>query len=137
MNPSVTRAFRWAVLVTATLVVVGVVLQVYFIAAFSFGGGDDALDAHTGVGGAVHGIEALVFLAAVGAWWGRWWDIGLALALIVLGTVQLAFTDAGGAWVAGLHGLLAMVVLALAAVISHRAVRSLGMGRHGRMPGAA
>ena len=135
MTP-VQRASRWAVLVTATLVVVGVFLQAYLIAAYSFGGGEDALDAHTGVGDVVHGIEALVFLAAIVAYWRRWGEIGLGLALIVIGSVQLSLAESGEPWVAGLHGLFALLVLVLAAVITHRAVRALGLGRHGRMPGA-
>jgi hypothetical protein len=135
MNPSLRRAFGWAVLITATLVVVGVVAQVYLIAAH-FGGAGDALDAHETVGGLVHGVEALVFLAAIGAYWKRWWDIGLAFGLIVIGTVQIGFVDSGEPWVGGLHGLFAVVVLVLATIIAHRAVRALGMGRHGGAAGA-
>ena len=38
-NP-VQRGFRWAVLVLAILVAVGVFLQVYFIASYFFGAGE-------------------------------------------------------------------------------------------------
>lgn len=126
-----TRAFLWITLVLATLVVVGVVLQVYFIASYAFGAGQDALDIHEGLGNAVHGVEVLTFLATIGAWWRRWWDIGLGFALAVVGTVQIAFTEGDEAWVNGLHGLFAMIVFVLAAIIAHRAMRGLGLGRHG------
>lgn len=130
------RALGWVVLVTATLVVIGVAVQVYLIAA-GFRGSADAIDAHEVVGSAVHGLEAIVFLAALAAFWRRWVDIGLAAALIVVGTVQIAFVESDNAWVGGLHGLFGVLVLVLATIIAHRAVRHLGLGRHGRMPGAA
>lgn len=126
-----TRAFRWITLVLATLVVIGIVLQVYFIAAYVFGAGEDALDIHQGLGNGVHAVEVLTFLATIGAFWRRWWDIGLGFALAALGTVQVAFTEGDESWVNGLHGLFAMVVFVLAAVIAHRAMRALGLGRHG------
>lgn len=124
-----TRALKWIVLVAATLVVVGVFLQVYFIAAYSFGAGEDALDAHTGLGNVVHALEAVTFLAGLGAFWRRWWDVGLSFALIAVGTIQIGLSEADD-WAGGLHGLLAMFVLVLATIIAHRTVRALGMGRH-------
>lgn len=129
------RGFTWAVMVLATLVVVGVVAQVYLIASYIFGAGGDALSAHEDLGGVVHGLEVLAFLAALPAYWGRWWDVGWAFALGALGTVQIAFAD-GDEWVGGLHGAFALVVFVLAAIVSHRSARHLGMGRPGRMPGA-
>lgn len=135
MSPSVQRALRRIVLVLATLVVVGVFLQVYFIASYVLGAGEDALDLHEGTGGIVHGLELLVFLVGIAAFWKRWWDVGLGVALAVIGTVQLGVVEADEGWVAGLHGLLALLVLVIAAVISHRAVHALGLGRHGRAHG--
>lgn len=125
-----TRAFLWITLVLATLVAVGVILQVYFIASYAFGAGEDALDIHKDLGGIVHGIEVLTFIATIGAFWRRWWDIGLGFLLGALGTVQLALAESDD-WVGGLHGLFALVVFVLAAVIAHRAMRGLGLGRHG------
>jgi hypothetical protein len=133
--PGWVRGFRWATLVTASLVVLGVFLQVYFIASYIFGAGEDALDAHKNLGGIVHAVEVLTFLLALGGFWRRWVDVGWAFALAAIGTIQLAFAD-GDEWVGGFHGLLALVVLILAAVVAHRAMRSLGIGRPGRMPGA-
>jgi hypothetical protein len=130
MSPSVRRGFTWAVLVLAGLVVVGVFLQVYFIASYFFGAGEDALDLHENVGGITHTIELLVFLAAIVAYWKRWAGLLMPFLLALIGTVQLGFTDADE-WVGGLHGLLALVVLFLAHAVVQRSVRDLGLGRHG------
>ncbi len=135
MSPSVRRGFTWAVLVLAGLVVVGVFLQVYFIASYFFGAGEDALDLHENVGGIVHTIETLVFLAAIVAYWKRWAGLLMPFLLALIGTVQLIFTDADE-WVGGLHGLLALVVLFLAHAVVQRSVRDLGLGRHGAAPPA-
>ena len=110
----------WAVSGLAALVAVGVFVQVYLIASYIFGA--DALDAHKAVGFTVHLVEVLVFLVALVAWWKEWRKVGLAFALAVIGTVQLAFSD-GERWVGGLHGLLALVVLVLAALVHVRAMR--------------
>ncbi len=133
--PGWVRGFRWAVLVAAVLVVIGVFVQVYLIASYIFGAGTDALDAHKDMGGIVHMVEVLVFLLSLGGFWRRWVDVGWAFALAAIGTVQLGFAD-GDDWVGGLHGLFALVVFMIAAIVVHRAMRSLGIGRPGRMPGA-
>ena len=125
-----TRAFLWIHLVLAILVVVGIFVQVYLIASYFFGAGQDALDAHKDLGGIVHIVEVLVFLASMVAYWQRWWDVGLGFAVGAIGTIQLGFAD-GDDWVGGLHGLFALFVLVLAAVAAHRSVRALGLGRHG------
>ena len=128
------RAFLWINLVTAALVVIGVFVQVYLIASYFFGAGHDALDAHKNLGGVVHIVEVLVFLSAIGAYWKRWGEIGLSFALAVVGTIQLGLAD-GHRWVGGLHGVFALLVLILASIVSHRAVRALGLERHAA-PGA-
>lgn len=133
MSPSLRRGFTWAVLVLAGLVVVGVFLQVYFIASYFFGAGQDALDAHTDLGGIVHLLEVLAFLAAIVAYWKLWRGLLVPFLLALIGTVQLAFSE-GDEWVGGLHGLLALVVLILAHATAHRAMRDLGLGRHGATP---
>jgi hypothetical protein len=130
----VKRALLWINLVLAVLVVVGVFVQVYLIASYFFGAGSGALDAHEDLGGTVHLVEVLVFLSAIGAYWRRWGEIGLSFALAVIGTIQLGFAD-GDEWVGGLHGVFALVVMILAAIITHRAMRELGIGRR-PAPGA-
>lgn len=126
------RGFLWLQFVAATLVVVGVFLQAFSITAYARGAGAGALDMHEAVGGATQLLEFVVFLAALVAWWKQWSEVGLALSLPVVGIVQLSLvgdTEKDGGWVNGLHGLFALVVLVLAAVIAHRAMKALGVGK--------
>ncbi|MFN8122996.1 MAG: hypothetical protein U0237_11270 [Thermoleophilia bacterium] len=112
----------------AALVGIGVFVQVYLIASYIFGA--DALDAHKAVGGITHLVEVLTFIAALVGWWKDWKAVGLAFLLPLVGTVQVAFSD-GEKWVGGLHGLLALFVLVLAAVIHVRAMRAARPGLAG------
>jgi hypothetical protein len=85
---------------------------------------------HEVLGGITHILEIVVFIAALVASWGAWGAVALALSLPVVGTIQVALvgdTKEAGGWVNGLHGLGALVVLVLAAVIAHRCVRRLGL----------
>jgi hypothetical protein len=128
------RTFLWINLVLASIIVVAVFLQAYFIASYAMGAGEDALDAHGLVGGIIiHGAELLVFLTAFGAWPKAWKWIGFTFGLFVLGTVQIFLLppdeDPASPWVHGLHGLLALFVLVYAAVIAHRGLRDLGLRR--------
>ena len=75
------RPLLWVQLVLAAAVGLGVWLQVYFIASFFFGA-EDALDIHESIGFVMHILEALVFLASLGAWWRNWGKIGHAFGLI-------------------------------------------------------
>lgn len=134
ISDSVTRALRWIIVVLATIVVAGVFAQAYLISAAYLGVGTDAIDAHGTVDGIVHGIQAVIFLASLAAFWRRWTDVALPFALIAIGTIQIGLLDADE-WVGGLHGLLAMVVLVLAAFIAMRALRALGIGPRAE-PGA-
>jgi hypothetical protein len=105
-------------LALALAIALGVFVQVYLIGAYVFGAGQDALDAHTGVGWIVHGLEMLLFLVALVAWLPRA-DVGLSLLMAILGTTQIALADAHG-WTGGLHPLGALLVLVLAAAIARR-----------------
>lgn len=114
-------ARRWASalhVLLACLIVVGVVVQVYLIGAYVFGAGKGALDAHKGIGFALHSMEILVLLVALAAWLPKA-DLWLSLALAVVGTAQIALASADR-WAGGLHPLFALVVLALAVVLAHR-----------------
>lgn len=128
----------WLNLVFASIVAIGVFLQVYFIAASITGAGKDALDWHQDLGGLIHLAEVLVFLSGLAAFWGAWKWVGWSLFLPVLGTVQIALVTAGDSgWVHGLHGLLALFVLIVAAVIVHHDMRLLGLkGGAGMAPAA-
>src|ERR1700760_2979689 len=86
------RAFLWVSFVLAAIVVIGIVVQLYLIAAWIFGAGKGALDAHKAVGGAVvHPAEILIFLVSFGAWWKDWRNIGISFSLALLGTIQVFF----------------------------------------------
>jgi hypothetical protein len=126
------RAATWIHLVFATIVIVAVPLQVYFIASYFSGAGESALDAHTFTGGfVVHGSEAIVFLASLVAFWGFWKWIGWSFLLILLGTVQIGLSppdeDPASGWVHGLHGLGALLVFLLAAFLAYNDARLLGL----------
>lgn len=112
---------RWVHLVLGLAVVAGVFVQVYLIGAYIFGAGQGALDAHKTAGWTVHGFEMLVFAAALVAWL-PWVDLVLSLLLAVIGTVQVALASEHR-WVGGLHPLLALVVVGLAATLVLRAIR--------------
>ena len=114
----VRRGAAWVVFVLALAVVIGVFVQVYLIGAYIFGAGADALDAHESVGFSVHGLEVLVLIAALVAWRPRI-DVLVALALAVIGTVQITLAQESK-WVGALHPLLALVVLVLAGMLVRR-----------------
>lgn len=118
---------RWAHLVLALGVVAGVFVQVYLIGAYIFGAGQGALDAHKTTGWTVHGFEMLVFVAALVAWL-PWVDIVLSLLLAVIGTVQVFLASEHG-WVGGVHPVLALVVVGLAAMLVLRARGRRGNAR--------
>ena len=133
------RAATWIHLIFASLVVIGVPLQVYFIASYFSGAGDSALDAHGFTGGVVvHGSEAIVFLASLVAFWGFWKWVGWSFFLLLLGTVQIFLAppdeDPASGWVHGLHGLGALFVFLLAAYLAYNDTRLLGL--IGRRAGA-
>ena len=140
------RNFLWINFVLSSIIVIGVFLQAYFIASYAMGAGEGALDAHGVVGGLViHLSELLIFLTAFGAWPRQWRWIGFTFALFVVGTIQIFLLPSdddtvseSAAWVHGLHGLFALIVLVMAAWIAHRAMRDLGLrgGRRDELAGA-
>ena len=124
------RTLIWINFFFATLVVVGVFLQTYFIAAYFSGAGEGALDAHAVTGGiVVHGAELLVFLSALIGYWRVWRWVGWSFLLLLIGTVQIFLSppdeDPLSGWVHGLHGLLALFVLVIASVIAHHGLKVL------------
>lgn len=117
------------VLAGGTLCAVAVLWQAFTISAFVRGAGEGALDAHSWGSLFVHIGQLSVVIGATWAWWGNWRAVGLAVGFLVLAVAQLAFlgdTNEPGGWVNGLHGFLALVVLAAAAMYAHRARRELG-----------
>jgi hypothetical protein len=122
------RPFVWISLVLCSLVVVGVIVQLYLIAAWVFGEGG-ALDAHKFVGGAiVHPAEILAFLAGLVGWWGNWRNVSVSFSLALLGTIQVFFAGSLDHPKDGyVHGGLALFVAALAGWIARREARALGI----------
>lgn len=119
------RPALWIVVVLASLVVLGVFAQAYLISAGKIGAGEpDAVTAHGNLGGVVHAVEVLAFLAAIAAYWKRWARLAWPFALAVVGTVQIGFAETEG-WAGGVHGLLAILVLVLAAVVAMQALREV------------
>ncbi len=119
------------VLAGGAIVVVGVLIQAFTIAAYVRGAGEGALDAHGGFSLLVHIGELLIVIGAIWAWWGNWNMVGLAVAFLVLAFAQLAFlgdTDEQGGWINGLHGFLALIILLAGAWYVTRARRELGLG---------
>ena len=106
-------AILWAVLV---------VLQVFFAGLGIFGA--TSFDTHKSFGNMLHGLSALLLVAAiVGPRTGR--DIGMAAGLVVLLTVQIGLVsfrdDAPG--LAALHPVLALAAMGLAVHMGIHALR--------------
>jgi hypothetical protein len=123
------RAATWIHLIFASIIVIGVPLQVYLIASYFTGAGSGALDAHEFTGGLIiHASEVIVFLSSLVAFWGFWRWVAWSLVLPVLGTVQIALVNAGDSgWLNGLHGLGALFVFLLAAYLAYNDLRLLGL----------
>jgi hypothetical protein len=117
-----TRAL-WLQSGLAAAVGVGIVVQVYLIAAYIFSAGSGALTAHKAVGYVVLVLEVLTFLVGIVAWRGNRRAIGLSLALPVAGAIQIAFAN-GSTWVGALHGAGAIAVLLLAGAVHVTSMRA-------------
>jgi hypothetical protein len=129
----VRRGASWLHFALALAIVVAVFVQVYLIGAYIFGAGQGALDAHRTVGFSAHGLEVLVLIVALVAWLPRR-ALALSALLALIGTVQIAMASEHR-WVGGLHPLLALVVLVLAATLVRKTPReATGAGlRAGRL----
>jgi hypothetical protein len=120
----------WLHLTFASAIVLGVFLQVYLIGSYIFGAGQGALDAHRTVGFALQGPELFVLLTALITWLPRI-DLLLSFLVAIVGFIQ-AFLASAHQWIGGLHPLLALVLLSLAATLALRAVGRLRDARHPR-----
>ena len=122
----IVKLARFAHPIAAASVVALVFAQVYLIAAFVFGD-PDALDAHMTVGRVVVGFELLTFATALVGWWRDWPEVWLGSALVVVGGLQVSLAKDLGTSprVHAFHGVLALVVVVLASVITVRTWREL------------
>jgi len=113
----------WVSSIAASLVAIGVVLQVYLVTAWIFGE-TDAIDVHRGLGNIVWLLEILVLVVGLVAYWSAWREIGVSASLAVLGTIQIMFVgdldDPGSGSAHGLHGALALFVFLVALWIGCR-----------------
>lgn len=126
------RTPLWLVLGGGAIVVVGVLIQAFTIAAYVRTRLDESwLDAHGSFSLLVHIGQLLIVIGAIWAWWGNWNVVGLAVGFLVLAFAQLAFlgdSEEEGSWVNGLHGFLALIILLAGAWYFTRARRDLGLG---------
>ncbi|MEA2318748.1 MAG: hypothetical protein QOD44_2937 [Solirubrobacteraceae bacterium] len=103
------RIYGWLAMAFAGLVV----LQVFFAGLGLFGA--ESFDLHRSFGNILHGLTAvLLLLAILGPGTRR--DIVMAIALVVLATVQIGIVSArdGAPGLAALHPVLALALLGLA-----------------------
>ena len=119
------------------MLVLGVLLQAFTIAAYVRSGEEGALDAHGGGSLIVHIGQLAVVIGALVAYWGNWRQVGYAIGFLILSIAQLAFlgdTEEQGDWINGLHGFLALIVLIAGLLYAQKAWREL---RPTASPGAA
>ena len=131
------RNFTWAVFVGGVIVVLGVLLQSFTIAAYVRSGEEGALDAHGGGSLIVHIGQLAIVIGALVAYWGNWRQVGFAIGFLILSFAQLAFlgdTEKQGDWINGLHGFLALIILIIGLLYAQKAWREL---RPTASPGAA
>jgi hypothetical protein len=115
-SPSTARRVRFWL---SAIFIVGVLVQVYLAGRGIFG--VSSFDAHESVGGAVHGITALILIATFfGADMRNKADIGLAVALLVLTTIQMSIGSREHPDVAAFHPVNAILILGAAAGILSR-----------------
>ena len=113
-----TRVYGWLAVLWAGLVIV----QVFLAGLGIFGA--ESFDAHKAFGNALHALTAVILLLAIAGPRTRR-DIGMALGLFILVTIQIGLVsardDAPG--LAALHPVLALVAMGLAAHIGMHVLR--------------
>ena len=122
------RNFTWAVFVGGVIVVLGVLLQSFTIAAYVRTGDPDWIDAHGGGSLVAHIGQLAVVIGALVAYWGNWRQVGYAIGFLVLSIAQLGFlgdTEEQGNAINGLHGFLALIVLIVGMLYAQKAWREL------------
>jgi hypothetical protein len=114
--PSTARRVR---LWLTAVFIVGVLVQVYLAGRGIFGVSN--FDAHKEVGNAIHGVSALILIATLfGTDMRNRTDVGLALALLVLTTIQMAIGSRDHPDVAAFHPVNAFLIMGAAAGILAR-----------------
>jgi hypothetical protein len=126
------RAMRLVHAAAATVVVALIFVQLYLIGEYVYGN-VSALSTHESVGKVVPFLELLVFLTAVAGWWANRVQVGLSLALFIVGGIQVSFATTH--WgtnpsVRAFHPMLAVAVVLLAAATAARTWRLRGQFLH-------
>jgi hypothetical protein len=122
------RNFTWVVFVGGVIVVLGVLLQSFTIAAYVRTDDSDWIDAHGGGSLIVHIGQLAVVIGALVAYWGNWRQVGYAVGFLILSIAQLFFlgdTEEQGDAINGLHGTLALIVLIAGLLYAQKAWREL------------
>jgi hypothetical protein len=132
----VKSVFLWVSAIGASLITLGVILQVYFVASWIFGA-TDAIDAHRMTGYVIWALGIVVGISGVIAYWRSWRKVATSAALPILNEIQIFFvgdidhpSNNVNGWIEGLHGGLALFVFLLAGGIAYRDLKALGV--HGR-----
>lgn len=120
------RTFVWISAIGASLVAIGVIVQLYLVASWIFGAGS-AVDAHRANGFVVWALGIAVGISGVVAYWRAWRKVGISVALpvvteiqiVVVGSIDHPNENVSG-WIHGFHGGLAIFVFLLAAWIAYR-----------------
>jgi hypothetical protein len=128
------RKFVWISALAASLVAVGVIVQLYLVASWIFGAGS-AVDAHRANGIVVWALGIAVGISGVVAYWRVWRKVGVSIALPVLTEIQIVVvgsidhpSENVSGWIHGFHGGLAIFVFLLAAWIAYRDFTALRGG---------
>jgi hypothetical protein len=124
------RLGLWGTFAFATLAVIGMLVQVYLIGGYIFGGGNDWLDAHKNLGKVVHLFYVLTFVAALVGAWPNWRRTGWPFALAAVGTVQAFLAgrghiDGSNAALHAFHAALVPIVFVIAFMIAWRTWKML------------
>lgn len=116
-----TRAARYAYLVLAWLVVLGILMQVFFIGLGLFAGSEN-IETHRTFGWIVHLLPIPLLLAAALSRAGRrHWQWALALAAVVF-IVPILVLAKGTPVIAALHPVGAIVAFWLAVVVAQNSL---------------
>ena len=119
------RVARYAYLVLAWLVVVGIVAQAFFIGLGLFAGSEN-IETHRTFGWIVHLLPIPLLLAAALSRAGRrHWQWALALAVVIFIVPILVLMKADAPAIAALHPVGAVIAFWLAVVVAQNSVAAV------------
>lgn len=118
--------------VVVSLTALACVVQIYLAGRGVFGikgsasiGDQSSFDPHRTLGNIIAAAAIVAFILALVLW-----DMNLVVWTLILAVlaelVQHVTTDAGNSWIAGLHALSGLAIVAIAGSLAHRAWRHRG-----------